>query len=740
MKTKDFFTEKMSLNDSSTPYNGSRMDLQWFKNGPTKFLWHLGCIAAMLCLLFTLGVGNAWGTRYTITFKTNSGDGTSASTSTACSTIVSGGSSYLSGNLATATKVYYSGGSGLKLGTSSNAGEIKMNLTASGQLTDPTVIVKAKRYNSGTNATISVNGATAINTKSDWDNYSFKISGKITYLQLNSSKYLWIESVIVTDECNSIDVTGGTTVILPAGSTTYNTGDWGTAGALHGYMAETSMPITSNDYCVAFTQAYEADNANGLQCKASGAGIVQIAGITSTYGIDVEFQTGNSTTFNVSLTGAESKTAQSGTVSISTTSTTATLTITKSGSGAGYLKYIKIEPRTTPPCAAPTALTKGTISLSDRTAQVQPINWTSAAGKVDICYSSTNSSKPGATPGSGYTVIAGETGSTSESNTYDLNITSFAAGNYYVWARSVCDVDSKSDWVAVTGSYFTIPGHTLTINASPASSGTFTKSPNISTVVENRQVSITASPAAGYNFSSWSVSGTGATLSSTSANPTTFTMGTANATVTGTFSAKPLVSISLSSASGEVYVGQYAEFTITYDPTDILTKGTTLVSTPSYCVTTGTTNTTLKITGGRGGVTITENKTETVSIKADADNTKTASVEITVKPLPKVSFVDIIHGETFSDVVGSIEANALVYNKTTPTHADVADPGTGNDCERKNLHLVGWILKDWADANLDADSSEISGAADYIAAGSTINVSTYNGKTFYAVWGKEDTE
>ncbi len=383
------------------------------------------------------------------------------------------------------------------------------------------------------------------------------------------------------------------------------------------------------------------------------------------------------------------------------------------------------------PCVGPTALTKGTISLSDRTNQTQPINWTSAAGKVDICYS-TSSTKPGETPGSGYTVASNIT-----SSPYNINITNLAAGNYYVWARSVCDASTRSDWVAVTGSYFTIPGHTLTINASPASSGTFTKSPNISTVVENRQVSITATPAAGYNFSSWSVSGTGAALSSTSTNPTTFTMGTADATVTGTFTAKPLVSISLSAASGEVYVGQYVTFDITYNPSDVLTKGTNLVATPSYCVTTGTTNTTLKITGGRSGVNITENVTETVSIKANADNTKTASVTITVKPLPLVHFTDVIHGESFSDVVATISANALVDSKMTPTHADFSGSGA-NTCEDEHVHLVGWILKDWADAHPNATSSEISeaGSTNYITAGAAINVSTFNGKTFYAVWSK----
>ena len=58
------------------------------------------------------------------------------------------------------------------------------------------------------------------------------------------------------------------------------------------------------------------------------------------------------------------------------------------------------------------------------------------------------------------------------------------------------------------------------------------------TVAESKTTTVTATPSTGYTFSSWAVSGTGATLSSTSDNPTTLTMGTADATVTATFSAK----------------------------------------------------------------------------------------------------------------------------------------------------------------------------------------------------------
>ena len=46
---------------------------------------------------------------------------------------------------------------------------------------------------------------------------------------------------------------------------------------------------------------------------------------------------------------------------------------------------------------------------------------------------------------------------------------------------------------------------------------------------------LTATPNYGYVFKNWTVSGSGSSVSSTTANPTTFTMGTANATVTANF-------------------------------------------------------------------------------------------------------------------------------------------------------------------------------------------------------------
>lgn len=135
------------------------------------------------------------GNSYTITFKTGSGDGSAASTSTACSAIVSDGAQYLSGNLVTATKVYAEGSNGLKLGASSNAGVLKMNLAS--PVTPISIVVKAKLYNSSKSATLKVNGSAAQAIPADFTDLTFSITSEISYLELESSKYCWIQSVTV---------------------------------------------------------------------------------------------------------------------------------------------------------------------------------------------------------------------------------------------------------------------------------------------------------------------------------------------------------------------------------------------------------------------------------------------------------------------------------------------------------------------------------------------------------------
>ena len=157
----------------------------------TNTTFTMGASAVSVNASFTKTGGDS----YTIVFKTGEGDGSSANTSTACSAIVSEGSQYLSGNLATATKVYYGGSNGLKLGTSSAAGVVKMNLASS--VTPVSIVVRAKLYNSSKSATLKVNGSSTQSISSSFSDLTFNVSSSISYLELEASKYCWIQSITV---------------------------------------------------------------------------------------------------------------------------------------------------------------------------------------------------------------------------------------------------------------------------------------------------------------------------------------------------------------------------------------------------------------------------------------------------------------------------------------------------------------------------------------------------------------
>lgn len=516
-------------------------------------------------------------------------------------------------------------------------------------------------------------------------------------------------------------------------------------------------------------------------------------------------------------------------------------------------------------CAEPTAASAGSFNSGT---QKMPISWTSDAGKVDICYS-TSSTKPDATPSASYTVVSNQT-----SSPVNLDVSGLSAGNYYCWVRSVCDASStKSDWVAITGNTFTIPGHTLTITPSPAASGTFSQTSG-QTVVEGRTVSITATPASGYTFSSWAVSGTSSTLSSTSTNPTTFTMGTANATVTATFSqimvssltlrvqqtdqddntgddltmtcypkegqtggndplshtlrvlydgALPsgaldktvdwsvrvkakedadwtdvdftgnalnsnsiinsfnkntgllkiastegtaeikitahdgsgvsakvtitvanvaMTGVSVDPTSMSVYAGQKKQVAVTFTPANATDRSYSAGSSYTYVNIQNKAAATFNIEGKTSVTSATVNETVTVTT---TDGSFTATVDVTIKPLPLVHFVDNVHNESFDDVVATTDGTTVTFAKATPTHDDLDEPGSGNSCEKTHLHLIGWIRGDWPayvaymnGTGSAPSNSDLTGATGYFyEAGAAITLTdAMHGKTFYAVWSK----
>jgi uncharacterized repeat protein (TIGR02543 family) len=291
----------------------------------------------------------------------------------------------------------------------------------------------------------------------------------------------------------------------------------------------------------------------------------------------------------------------------------------------------------------------------------------------------------------------------------------------------------------------------------------FDKVSPVATCDGSKTVTATVTVTAGYQVTELSFSGGSVNVSPAISTPLTssqnytltFAEGTnATLTTTATVSAKPLNSITITPSSGEVYVGQYADFTVSYDPADYLSPGYTLKATPVYVAKEAATpaNTKLRLKGGRAsgpGASITETVNETVTIQASGDNTKTASVNITVNPLPRVHFEDLVHGKEFADVVATLSENALNPNKTTKTSVDWTTPNA-NTCEENHLHLVGWIRSDWpalvAYLNGTGDAptttaivgagNDGSGNAYFFAPNASINVLTFNGATFYAVWAE----
>ena len=111
--------------------------------------------------------------------------------------------------------------------------------------------------------------------------------------------------------------------------------------------------------------------------------------------------------------------------------------------------------------------------------------------------------------------------------------------------------------------------------------------------------------------------------------------------------------------------------------------------------------------------------------------------------------MDLVHGKPFADVAATIEDNALSATKTTPISDDWVTPNA-NSCEENHLHLVGWIREDWpalvnylngtgaapTTVAITGAGNDGEGHAYYIAAGASIDVQTFDGMTFYAVWAE----
>ena len=229
------------------------------------------------------------------------------------------------------------------------------------------------------------------------------------------------------------------------------------------------------------------------------------------------------------------------------------------------------------------------------------------------------------------------------------------------------------------------------------------------------------------------------------------------AKVTITVANVALSSLNVAKSATMLYLGEAEDIAVTYDPVNTTTKGYT---TGSYTyVTIGRFNDKITLTGKA----VTPGEPERVTLTSSDAGAKTATIDVTVKPLPKVTFLDIVHNKTdfttdgddlpASGIIASTASEGVVtHSKKTPTRAaDVTDPGVGrNTCEREHLHLIGWIRNDYdkVEDYLNGTGSQLtitqiisagndgSGHAYFLAPDVSIDVRDYEGKTFYAVWAK----
>ena len=154
---------------------------------------------------------------YTITFKTGSGDGTTMSTSTEESDYLSAGADYIS-SIGNVDKTYYAGSNGLKLGASSSAGTLTLNLESQYQVRVTTIVVNAKLYNASKAATLKVNSSTAQSVTSSFGDLEFTINGTIESISLESSKYIWVSGITVNCEAVADKVVKSLTATYSGGS------------------------------------------------------------------------------------------------------------------------------------------------------------------------------------------------------------------------------------------------------------------------------------------------------------------------------------------------------------------------------------------------------------------------------------------------------------------------------------------------------------------------------------------
>ena len=306
---------------------------------------------------------------------------------------------------------------------------------------------------------------------------------------------------------------------------------------------------------------------------------------------------------------------------------------------------------------------------------------------------------------------------------------------------------------AVTGA--STGGTAVIVNGNTG--GTLTSSHN--ELCEGKNLTLSATVNTQYSFGEWKIVKTGAEpevdltadllgANKTSLTPPAFAMPGYGITVSATISEKTATAWNWTYNSAAIpdpmilYVGEVKQLDVTYTPD----ASQLVADQKNYSVEKESSVAQVSKTAnyyrmrGAAGVTVETNTNVTFSL-----NSLSQVVNVTVRPLPSATFEDNVHNAISTTVTATVTDGVVSLTKKTPTHADVAAPVGGNECETTHLHLVGWIDGDWEPfinymngGSRPSDSDITSATGYFYLPNADIDLSVKGGKTYYAVWGKVD--
>ena len=399
---------------------------------------------------------------------------------------------------------------------------------------------------------------------------------------------------------------------------------------------------------------------------------------------------------------------------------------------------------------------------------------TNETGSVQTVTATYNAAMPTTKKGGGAVAAPSRTGYTfagweySPTTYYNYDAGTGTLTSAHVWdiANSTTTLTPKWSINSYTLTW-NLDGGTVSVAGTGAAAGA-TGTPS-SSVEYNAEITVPTVTKAGYTFAGWDVT----PASNMPASNTTYTASWTAKTMTGwswkykkgnVGSADPAMAVP---DVVEAYVGEYVRFIIDgYTPSDLISasRGYVYINEEPKDIPVYNSTELAQVgkdaacsyytTRGTKAVSST-----TITFKAVGDNTITQTFTLKINALPTVIFTDLIHntddftnsGDGYTAATGvlssTVTTGVVSHAKKTPTHDDVDAPGTGNSCEKTHLHLIGWIRSDYekvadymAGTGAAPTVSELTGAGAgyWFLPDADINVETYNGKTFYAVWAVEE--